>query len=119
MAKAKNNLDAVMDRMEQTSLEYFFCAGREIKRADAIGRRIIPPKLQSHSRFSVKGKVGRIRRVRKRIPAIVEKPKTGKQLLGALRASGLVGFWKNRGDIGDSSDYARKLRIRAQERVRG
>jgi len=46
----------------------------------------------------------------------VAKPKTGKELLAALRASGLVGMWKDRKDIGDSSEFARKLRERAQKR---
>ena len=33
-----------------------------------------------------------------------------------LRDSGLIGLWKDRKDIGDSSIYARKLRDQAQNR---
>lgn len=33
-----------------------------------------------------------------------------------LRQSDLVGLWKDRGDIEDSSDYARQLREQAQRR---
>jgi hypothetical protein len=35
-----------------------------------------------------------------------------------LRRSGLVGLWKNRTDIGDSFDFARRLREQAQRRSR-
>lgn len=48
----------------------------------------------------------------------VAKPRTGRELLEALRASGLVGMWRDRQDIGDSSEFARKLRERAQKRHR-
>jgi hypothetical protein len=34
----------------------------------------------------------------------------------ALKRSGLIGLWKNRTDIKDSSDYARQLREQAQHR---
>jgi hypothetical protein len=34
----------------------------------------------------------------------------------ALLESGLVGLWKDRTDIGDSAEYARMLRERAQRR---
>ena len=44
------------------------------------------------------------------------KPATGCELLAALRQSGLIGFWKERTDIGDSSVFARQLRKLAQER---
>jgi len=43
---------------------------------------------------------------RKRIPL------TGKRLL----ESGLVGMWEDRADIGDSVEFARKIRERAQSR---
>lgn len=33
-----------------------------------------------------------------------------------LLASGLVGIWENRGDLGDSTAYARHLREQAQRR---
>jgi hypothetical protein len=36
--------------------------------------------------------------------------------VGHLRKSGLVGLWKDRDDIGDSSAYARQLREQAQQR---
>ena len=35
-----------------------------------------------------------------------------------LRRSGLVGLWKNRTDIGDSGEFARRLREQAQRRSR-
>ena len=44
------------------------------------------------------------------------KPKSGRELLEALRASGLVGMWRDREDIGAGSGFARKLRDRAQKR---
>jgi hypothetical protein len=46
------------------------------------------------------------------IPA-AGKPKTGKELLEVLIASGFVGMWEDRTDIGDSAEYARRLRARA------
>ena len=48
----------------------------------------------------------------------LQKPVTGRDLLVALRESGLVGLWKDRTDIGDSSEYARQLRELAQQRTR-
>ena len=36
--------------------------------------------------------------------------------VGRLRRSGLIGLWQDRGDIGDSSVYARQLREQAQQR---
>lgn len=42
----------------------------------------------------------------------VNKPMTGQELLN----SGLVGMWAKRKDIGDSVEYARKLRAQAQVR---
>jgi len=47
------------------------------------------------------------------------KPRTGRDLLAALRSSGLVGMWKDRTDIGDSSEFARTLRESAKKRERG
>jgi hypothetical protein len=35
---------------------------------------------------------------------------------GRLRASGLIGLWKDRDDIQDSAAYARTLREQAQDR---
>ena len=49
----------------------------------------------------------------------VPAPKTGKELVQALRSSGLVGKWRDREDIGDSRQFARKLRERAQKRYKG
>ncbi|MCS7040951.1 MAG: hypothetical protein NZP34_15195, partial [Caldilineales bacterium] len=36
--------------------------------------------------------------------------------VGQLRRSGLIGLWKDRTDIEDSSAYARQLREQAQQR---
>jgi hypothetical protein len=44
------------------------------------------------------------------------KPRTGKELLDALVASGFVGAWADRTDIGDSVEYARQLRRQAERR---
>lgn len=38
------------------------------------------------------------------------KPQTGREILDALCKSGFVGMWKDREDIGDSAEFARKLR---------
>ena len=43
-----------------------------------------------------------------------KRPMTGKDIL----ESGLIGLWKNRTDIGDSVEFARKLREEAQTRRR-
>src|SRR4051794_15078782 len=45
------------------------------------------------------------------------KQRTGKELLDELRASGFVGAWKDRTDIGDSVEFARRVRERAQQRL--
>lgn len=45
------------------------------------------------------------------------KLRTGKELLDELRASGFVGAWKDRTDIGDSVEFARRVRERAQQRL--
>lgn len=45
-----------------------------------------------------------------------KKPTTGKDLLEALTECGLIGLWKGREDIGDSSAFARSLREQAQTR---
>lgn len=39
-----------------------------------------------------------------------EKPSSGKALLDALREIGVVGMWEDREDIGETVEYARKLR---------
>jgi hypothetical protein len=44
------------------------------------------------------------------------KPRTGKELLDALIAAGVVGMWEDRTDIGDSVEYARQLRRQAERR---
>src|SRR5262245_42166026 len=44
------------------------------------------------------------------------KPRTGKELIDALTALGVVGMWEDRTDIGDSVEYARKLRREAERR---
>jgi hypothetical protein len=51
--------------------------------------------------------------------SVEDKPKTGRELYEALVANGFIGAWKDRTDIGDSVEYARSLRKRASERLRG
>jgi len=46
------------------------------------------------------------------------KPTTGKALYEALLESGMIGAWKDRTDIGDTLEYARELRRRANTRHR-
>ena len=48
-----------------------------------------------------------------------DKPKTGQELYRALVENGFIGGWKDRTDIGDSLEFARLLRKRASERLRG
>jgi hypothetical protein len=45
------------------------------------------------------------------------KLRTGRELLEELKASGFIGAWKDRTDIGDSVEFARRLRERAQRRL--
>jgi hypothetical protein len=45
-----------------------------------------------------------------------EKPATGKALLDALQAEGILGLWRDRRDIADSSSYGRELRVAAETR---
>src|SRR5437588_12432973 len=40
-------------------------------------------------------------------PAAAGKPTTGRELLAALEASGVIGVWADRKDIGDSVEFAR------------
>jgi len=47
--------------------------------------------------------------------AIIEKPATAKELVAAIRKSGLIGMWKDRTEIDDSSKFARKLRNQASK----
>src|SRR3954468_7606851 len=44
------------------------------------------------------------------------KPRTAQELYRALVENGFIGMWKDRTDIGDSVEYARKLRERASKR---
>jgi len=44
-------------------------------------------------------------------------PKNGKELLDRLVKTGLVGLWKDRSDLGNSSTFARKLREDAERRI--
>jgi hypothetical protein len=44
------------------------------------------------------------------------KPQTGRALLAALEAGGFIGMWADRDDIGDTVEFARKLRERAWSR---
>src|SRR5205823_14235440 len=43
-------------------------------------------------------------------PAPPRKLRTGRELLEELKASGFIGAWKDRKDIGDSVEFARRLR---------
>jgi hypothetical protein len=45
-----------------------------------------------------------------------DKPQTGPELFAALAANGFIGALAGREDIGDSVEYARKLRERAWAR---
>ena len=56
----------------------------------------------------------------KAIPKVkrASKPRTGRELVQALRANGFIGAWKDRTDIANSSEFARALRDRAQKRNR-
>jgi hypothetical protein len=45
-----------------------------------------------------------------------DKPRTGREMLQALKANGFVGAWKDRDDIGDSVEFARELRRRVWSR---
>ena len=49
---------------------------------------------------------------------VTKKPMTGKDLVTVLRKTGLIGFWKGHTDIGDSREFARKLRERSQKRLK-
>ncbi len=55
--------------------------------------------------------------------SISDNPLTGKHepvrkgLLAEISDTGFVGMWKDREDIGDSSEFARRLRERAQAPV--
>jgi hypothetical protein len=49
-------------------------------------------------------------------PPPQDKPKTGREMLQALKANGFVGAWKDRDDIGDSVEFARELRRRVWSR---
>lgn len=42
------------------------------------------------------------------------KPANGKELVEALTKAGLIGMWKDRSDITDSIEFARKLRKEAE-----
>ena len=44
------------------------------------------------------------------------KPATGKELLEALVKSGFIGAWKDRTDIVDSVEFARRLRALTETR---
>jgi hypothetical protein len=44
-------------------------------------------------------------------------PKNGAELVALLEANGFIGAWKDRTDIGDSVEFARRLRERAQSRA--
>lgn len=46
----------------------------------------------------------------------IDHPPGGPIRLGELRASGIIGGWKHRQDIGDSVEFARRLRTEAERR---
>lgn len=46
------------------------------------------------------------------------RPRNGAELLALLEKEGIVGMWADRTDIGDSAEYARKLRKQAETRDR-
>ena len=54
--------------------------------------------------------------VGERLNAAEPKAQTGRELLAQLEADGLIGAWKERDDIGDTLEFARKLRENAQTR---
>jgi antitoxin ParD1/3/4 len=43
-------------------------------------------------------------------------PLSAKELLNSLKQSGFIGMWKDRSDIEDNIDFARRLRIDAERR---
>jgi antitoxin ParD1/3/4 len=43
-------------------------------------------------------------------------PLSAKELLNSLKQSGFIGMWKDRPDIEDNIDFARRLRIDAERR---
>jgi putative addiction module CopG family antidote len=45
-------------------------------------------------------------------------PLSAKELLNPLKQSGFIGMWKDRPDIEDNIDFARRLRIDAERRSR-
>jgi hypothetical protein len=45
------------------------------------------------------------------------RPRTGAELVEQLTQNGLIGSWADRTDIGDSVEFARRLRERAQTRA--
>jgi hypothetical protein len=45
------------------------------------------------------------------------KPGTGAELVAELTANGFIGAWADRPDIGDSVEFARRLRERAESRA--
>ncbi len=48
-----------------------------------------------------------------------DKPKTAQEQYRAPVENGFIGAWKDRTDIGDTLEYARFLRERAHQRLRG
>ncbi len=50
------------------------------------------------------------------LPQPTTLPPRERLTVGRLRKSGLIGLWRDRDDIGDSSAYARQLREQAQRR---
>jgi hypothetical protein len=67
-----------------------------------------------HHEVDVKGLLSKALRK----PETKPKTRAGKKLVKDLRRSGLIGMWKDRDDIGDSLEFARKLRKQASTRHR-
>lgn len=53
----------------------------------------------------------------KKAKLVSDDPQSAKGLLAEISDTGFVGMWKDRQDIGDSREFARRLRERAQAPV--
>jgi hypothetical protein len=97
--------------------------------ATATGRRGRPriykdaAEKQRAYRLHVKQKLARLQSMETMVEANslapstpLDKPRTGREMLQALKANGFVGAWKDREDIGDSVEFARELRRRVWSR---
>ncbi len=94
-------------------------SGRYASANDVIGEalRLLDQRDQLHEKFRG-DQAERIKGGRTPPEARNERPLLAKDLLDALRKSGFIGMWKDRTDIGDSIDFARRLREEAERRRR-